>query len=395
MNKKTIKDINVSGKKVLMRVDFNVPLTKDGKVEDDNRIVRAIPTINYLKERGAKIILMSHLGRPGGEVVEELRLEPVGRHLSTILNEPVLMLKDCIGDEVATKVSGMLEGDIVLLENTRFYKEEKENNPEFSKKLASVADIYVNDAFGTAHRAHASTEGVTKYLPSVAGLLIEREIKNLSEALDNPDRPWVCIIGGAKISTKIKVIEKLLVRADKILLGGALVNNVLKSKGVNVGQSKVEDNAMDEAKKLLPQVNEGDNKKLYIPEDFIVADHPEGQSKSRIASTSDIKGNEMILDIGPKTISLYKDIISQAAMIIWNGPMGMFEIPAFAKGSYEVAKQVAESGSKSIIGGGETLDLVKSLSLEEKLTFVSTGGGAMLEFLEGKELPGIAALNDK
>ena len=394
-NKKTVRDVDVAGKKILVRVDFNVPFTSEGKVSDDTRIVKALETIKYLKEQNAKIILMSHLGRPEGKVVEELRLEPVARHLSTLINDPVLMLNDCIGEAVENEVANMQNGDVVLLENLRFHNEEKENDEEFAKKLASLADIYVNDAFGTAHRAHASTVGVTKHLESVAGLLMEKEITNLSDAIHNPERPWVCIIGGAKISTKIKVIEQLLARADKVLLGGALGNNVLKAKGENIGQSKVEDESIDEARKLLPHINNGDNKKLYMPEDYIVADHPEEQAKSRIASASDIAGHEMILDIGPKTIELYKSIISQASMIIWNGPMGMFEVPVFAKGSYEVAKQVANSGSRSIIGGGETLDLVKSLGLEEKLTFVSTGGGAMLEFLEGKKLPGIAALNDK
>lgn len=400
--KKTIKDINVSGKKVLMRVDFNVPLSKEGKVEDDNRIVRALPTIKYLKKQGAKIILMSHLGRPGGEVVEELRLEPVGRHLSSLLNEPILMTKDCIGEEVESKVAGMQEGDVILLENTRFHKEEKENDKEFAKKLASLADIFVSDCFGVAHRAHASIEGVTHFLPSVAGFLMEREITNLSEALDNPERPWICLIGGAKISNKIKAIGRLLKDADKVLLGGALVNNILSQKGENIGKSKTEeDNALDdlsgnEVKNLLLELEkEGKDKKLYMPQDYIVADKPEEQAKSRISDGTDLKDNEMILDIGPKTIAQYKEIIDEAKMVIWNGPMGLFEVPEFAKGSYEIAKTVADSDTKSVIGGGETLDLVKSLGLEEKLTFVSTGGGAMLEFLEGKELPGIAALNDK
>ena len=394
MNKKTIKDIDVKNKKVLMRVDFNVPLTPEGKVSDDTRIVKALPTIKYLKEQRAKIILMSHLGKPKGKVVEELRLEPVARYLSTLLNESVLMLSDCIGEEVEIKVDGMLEGDIVLLENLRFHAEEENNDPEFAKKLVSLADVYVNDAFGTAHRAHASTEGVTKFIPAVAGLLMEEEINNLSNILEKPEHPLVCLVGGAKISTKIKVIEKLLERAEKVLLGGALVNNILIEKGQNIGKSKVEKEMAFEAKKLLPYLEEGENK-LYMPLDYIVASSPNENAKSRISNGTDLKDFEMILDIGPKTIAQYKEIINNSNMVIWNGPMGLFEIPKFAKGSYEIAQAVADSNAKSIIGGGETLDLVKSLGLEEKLTFVSTGGGAMLEFLEGKELPGIAALNDK
>ncbi len=392
--KKTIKDIDIRGKKVLMRVDFNVPLTSEGKVSDDTRIVKALPTIKYLIEQGARIILMSHLGKPKGKIVEELRLEPVARYLSTLLNESVLMLSDCIGEEVETEVAGMQKGDIVLLENLRFHAEEEENNPEFAKKLASLADIYVNDAFGTAHRAHASTEGVTKFIPAVAGLLMEEEINNLSNILRNPEHPLVCLIGGAKISTKIKVIEKLLELAEKVLLGGALVNNILIEKGQNVGKSKVEREMAFEAKKLLPYLEEGENK-LYMPQDYIVASSPNENAKSRISNGTDLKDFEMILDIGPKTIAQYKEIINYSNMVIWNGPMGLFEVPEFAKGSYEIAQAVANSNAKSIIGGGETLDLVRSLGLEEKLTFVSTGGGAMLEFLEGKELPGIAALNDK
>lgn len=394
MNKKTIKDIDVRNKKVLMRVDFNVPLTSEGKVSDDTRIVKALPTIKYLQSEGARIILMSHLGKPKGKIVEELRLEPVARYLSTLLNESVLMLSDCIGEEIETKIDGMLDGDIVLLENLRFHAEEENNDPEFAKKLASLADVYVNDAFGTAHRAHASTEGVTKFIPAVAGLLMEEEINNLSNILEKPEHPLVCLVGGAKISTKIKVIEKLLERAEKVLLGGALVNNILIEKGQNIGKSKVEKEMAFEAKKLLPYLEEGENK-LYMPLDYIVASSPNENAKSRISNGMDLKDFEMILDIGPKTIAQYKEIINNSNMVIWNGPMGLFEIPKFAKGSYEIAQAVADSNAKSIIGGGETLDLVKSLGLEERLTFVSTGGGAMLEFLEGKELPGIAALNDK
>jgi phosphoglycerate kinase len=390
MTKKTIKDINVSDKRVLIRVDFNVPL-EQGKISDDTRIVEALPTIQYLLKKNAKIILMSHLGRPKGKVVEKLSLEPVGRHLSYLLAEPVLTLTNCVGDAVERKVREMEEGDIALLENLRFHSEEEENNPDFAKKLASLGEIYVNDAFGTAHRAHASTEGVTHFLPSVAGLLMEKEINVLSELMKNPARPLVCLIGGAKISTKIKVIKNLFKKVDNMLLGGALVNTILKSQGQNIGKSFSEEEMIPEAKNLIPHIS----KKLFLPKDYIVTNKASGEAPSRIALPGDLKNTEMILDIGPETIKSYKSFISKAKTIIWNGPMGMFEIIKFAQGSYEIARAVAGSSAKTVIGGGETLDVVKSLGLKDRIYFVSTGGGAMLEFLEGKKLPGIEGLQDK
>lgn len=390
MAKKTIRDINVSSKRVLVRVDFNVPLEK-GKISDDTRIVEALPTIQYLLKKNAKIILMSHLGRPKGKVVEKLRLEPVGRHLSYLLAEPIITLTDCVGEAVERKVHEMEEGDIVLLENLRFHSEEEKNDPEFAKKLASLGEIYVNDAFGTAHRAHASTEGVTHFLPSVAGLLMEKEVIVLSELMEKPAHPLICLIGGAKISTKIKVIKNLLNKVDNMLLGGALVNTILKAQGRNIGKSLSEEEMILEAKNLISQIA----KKLFLPKDYIVADKASGDAPSRIAMPEDIKDTEIILDIGPETIKFYKNFISKAKTIIWNGPMGMFEIMKFAQGSYEIARAVAESSAKTVIGGGETLDVVKSLGLKDKIYFVSTGGGAMLEFLEGKKLPGIEALQSK
>jgi len=403
---KALKSIkNLKGKKVLVRVDFNIPLihelnTKkkrikhEYKVVDDTKIRRVLPTIKFLLKKKAKVILISHLGRPKGKRERKVSLKPVALKLEKLLGQKVKFLGDCIGEKIGKEIEEMKEGGVILLENLRFYKGEERNDLRFAKKLAGLADLYINDAFAVSHRKHASVVGVTKYLPSYAGLLLEEEIKTLEEVLRAPKRPLVAIIGGAKISTKIKVIEKLLERAEKVLLGGALVNNILIEKGQNIGKSKVEKEMAFEAKKLLPYLEEGENK-LYMPQDYIVASSPNENAKSRISNGTDLKDFEMILDIGPKTIVQYKEIINNSNMVIWNGPMGLFEIPKFAKGSYEIAQAVADSNAKSIIGGGETLDLVKSLGLEEKLTFVSTGGGAMLEFLEGKELPGIVALNDK
>jgi phosphoglycerate kinase len=390
MTKKTIRDINVSGKRVLVRVDFNVP-QEHGKIADDTRIVEALPTIQYLLKKNAKIILMSHLGRPKGKVVEKLRLESVGRHLSYLLAEPVITLSDCIGEAVERKVYEMEEGDIILLENLRFHPEEEENDLEFAKKLASLGEIFVNDAFGTAHRAHASTEGITHFLPSVAGFLMEKEIKVLSEIIEKPARPLICLIGGAKISTKIKVIKNLIKKVDRMLLGGALVNTILKAQGQNIGRSFSEEEMIPEAKNLIPYIS----KKLFLPKDYIVAEKASGDVPSRIAKPTNIKDTELILDIGPETINFYKDFIKKARTIIWNGPMGLFEIMKYAAGSYEIARALASSSAKTIIGGGETLDIIKSLGLKDRVYFVSTGGGAMLEFLGGKKLPGIEALQNK
>ncbi len=390
MDKKTVKDIDVKGKTVLVRNDFNVPISKDGQVQDDTRIAKALPTINYLLDQGAKVVVMSHLGRPKGEVDESLRLNNVAEKLSELLGKPVKKLDDCVGEEVKKEISEAKPGEVILLENTRFYPGEKENDPAFAKELADLADIFVSDAFGAVHRAHASTVGVTKFLPSVAGLLLEKEIKILTEVLTNPKRPLVAIIGGAKISTKLGVISKLLDKVDVLLLGGALANTILKGRGVQVGKSLVEDGMLEEAN-ALPI----DKETLEIPVDVVVAKERKEGVPSEIKGTGALSSDDQIMDIGPDTVKLFNNIIKNAKMVIWNGPLGVFEIPEFAKGTNEIAKAIVDSGAKAVIGGGETVDAVKEQGLEDKIWHVSTGGGAMLEFLEGKELPGIAALEDK
>lgn len=388
MKFKTLKDVDVKNKKILVRVDFNVPLDEFGNVFDDTRIVKALPTIKYLLDKDAKIILMSHLGRPQGKVVESLRLDPVARRLSMLLNDQVLALKSTVGLEVERAVEGMEYGDIILLENTRFYPEEENNDENFSQKLASLADIFVNDAFGTAHRAHASTVGVAKLIPAVAGLLMEREIKEISSLTENPARPFVAVIGGAKISTKITVINKLLKIVDYLLIGGALANTVLKAAGKDIGKSLIEEKMLKKVEKLA----KSGNKKLKIPIDAIVAKRGDNEAYSKIAKIGEIEKNYAIYDIGPETIEEYIGFIMKSKTVIWNGPMGMFEAAQFARGTNSIAKAVAESNSNSIIGGGETLEAVSKLALTDKVSFVSTGGGAMLKFLEGSKLPALELL---
>ncbi|NQV29437.1 MAG: phosphoglycerate kinase [Candidatus Marinimicrobia bacterium] len=387
MNLKTLKDLDVKGKRVLVRVDFNVPLNGE-KVIDDTRIRKALPTINYLREQEAKVVLMSHLGRPEGKVVEELRLEPVGHRLAELVDDHVLTLTDCVGEEVQRAIDGMEEGDVVLLENLRFYPGEKKNDKEFAAQLAELADVYVNDAFGAAHRAHASTEGVAHLIPAAAGLLLEKEIKTLSEVMANPARPFVAVIGGAKISTKMGVINKLIEKTDNLLLGGGLANTIVKAAGIEVGKSLVEEEMTEEAKKL----NGKHDSKLKIPVDAVVALEATNISRTRIANINDIKPEEAIFDIGAETIKEYVDIILKAKTVIWNGPMGMFEQPNFANGTNSVAKAVAEGDNKSVIGGGETLEAVSKLALTDRVSFVSTGGGAMLEFMETGDLPALKPL---
>ena len=389
MNKQTVRDIDLQGKTVLVRVDFNVPL-QEGKIMDDTRIVKTLPTINYLLDNHCKVILLSHLGRPDGNVNDKLRLAPIADHLAKLLKKPVIKLNDCVGEEVETKVRQAKPGEIILLENVRFHSAEEKNDLAFAKELALLGDVYVNDAFGAAHRAHASTEGITKYLPAVAGLLLTKEIETLEKIMTDPERPLVGIIGGAKISTKMGVIAKLLPKVDCLLLGGALANTILKAKGVQVGASLVEDEMLSEASKLPI-----DKKELEIPVDVVVAKDPQKPEDSQIKATGKIDSDDRILDIGPDTIKLFSDIISKAKMVIWNGPLGMFEIPKFAEGTKEIAKVIGESGVKAIVGGGETVDAIKELGLADKIWHISTGGGAMLEFLEGKELPGIKALKNK
>ncbi|MGQ9805614.1 MAG: phosphoglycerate kinase [Chlorobiales bacterium] len=397
MNKKTIRDISVSGKRVLVRVDFNVPLDKEKHIEDDTRIRESLPTISHLLSQGGKVILMSHLGRPKGKS-PEFSLAPVAKRLSELLGKPVHFASDCIGTEAETAVNALQNGEVLLLENVRFYKEEEANDPEFAKKLAAFGDVYVNDAFGTAHRAHASTEGVTKFIETaVAGFLIEKELKYLGEATSNPKRPFVAILGGSKISGKIDVLEKLLEKVDTILVGGAMIFTFFKAQGLSVGKSLVEDDKLDIAKTILDKAKSR-NVKLLLPTDVVIADKFERDANAKTVSVNAIEDGWMGLDIGAETIKIYRQEILNAKTIVWNGPMGVFEMEKFAVGTFEIAKALAEatkSGAISVIGGGDSASAIVKAGLETAVTHVSTGGGASLEFLEGKTLPGIAALNNQ
>ena len=389
-NKKTVRDIDVKGKKVLVRVDFNVP-TKDGKVGDDTRIRAALPTINYLLEKGAAVILCSHLGRPKGGPDPKYTMKPVAEYLGQLMGKPVAFAEDCIGPLAETAAKALQPGGVLVLENTRFHPEEEKNDPEMSRKLASLADVYVNDAFGSAHRAHASTEGVTKFLPSVAGFLLEKEIKYLGQAIADPKRPFVAILGGAKISDKIGVIKNLLTKADTILIGGGMANTFLKAKGFEMADSLVEADALDTAKDLL--ANGG--KKLVLPVEVVLADKFEADAASKTVEAGNVPAGWRVLDIGPKTVQEYSKLIAGAGTVVWNGPMGVFEFPRFADGTYGVAKAVAASQAISVIGGGESVAAIQQSGLADKITHISTGGGASLEMLEGLVLPGLAALQDK
>jgi len=390
MNKKTVRDVDVQGKRVLVRVDFNVPLA-EGKVADDTRIRAALPTIRYLIDQGARVILMSHLGRPKGQVKEELRMAPVAARLSELLGQPVLTADDCIGPQVQAPVKELKPGQVLLLENTRFHPEERKNDPDFARELASLAEVYVNDAFGTAHRAHASTEGVTHYLPAVAGFLMEKEIEFLGKALESPEHPFVAILGGAKISDKIGVIENLLGKVDVLLIGGGMANTFFKAQGYDVGESLVEDESLDTAREMLAR-SQG---KLVLPVDAVVADAFSADAQSKVVGVDAVPAGWRILDIGPRTVALFKDKLAGAKTVVWNGPMGVFEFPKFATGTVEIAKSLAELDAMTIIGGGDSVAAVYQAGLANKMTHISTGGGASLEFLEGKTLPGIAALADK
>ena len=390
MRKKTIRDVDVKGKRVLVRVDFNVPLA-DGKVADDRRIRAALPTIQYLLDHGAAVILMSHLGRPKGKVVPELRMDPVAERLSQLLGQSVRKLDDCIGPEVEAAVRAMKPGDVILLENTRFHPEERKNDPEFARKLASLADLFVNDAFGTAHRAHASTVGVARYLPAVAGFLMERELRFLGQALESPERPFVALLGGAKISDKIGVIRNLLSKVDALLIGGGMANTFFKAQGYKVGDSLVEDEAIDTAKGLLDEAGD----KLILPVDVVIADKVAPDAAVKTIKVGDVPAGWRILDIGPETVEFFKGKLQGARTVVWNGPMGVFEVEPFAKGTFAIAEALAElEGATVIVGGGDSAAAVEKAGVADRITHVSTGGGASLEFLEGKELPGVAALED-
>jgi len=391
--KKSLKDFDFKGKKVLVRVDFNVPL-EDGEVTDNNRIEAALPTIKFLINEDAKVILMSHLGRPKGEVKDEFKMDPVGKELANLLNKKVFKVDDCIGDEVQKAVGNMGNGDVVLLENTRFYPGEKANDPEFAKKLAANADIFVLDAFGAAHRAHASTVGVTEYLPSAAGFLLMRELNALGDVMDNPASPFVAIMGGAKISGKISVIENLLDKVDYILTGGGIANTFLKAQGYEVGESLVEDDKLETARELINKAKEK-NVILLVPKDVVIADKFAKDANAKEVGVTEIPTDWQILDSGgSQTLEEYTKIIKQAKTVIWNGPIGVFEFDKFAKGTNAIAKALAETDAKTVIGGGESAAAVKKAGLIDKMTHVSTGGGASLRFFEGKPLPAVEALDE-
>ncbi|MEJ2209647.1 MAG: phosphoglycerate kinase [Anaerolineae bacterium] len=391
MMKKTIRDIDVHGKKVLVRLDLNVPL-KDGAVADDTRIRAALPTIQYLLDQEATLILCSHLGRPKGQVQDSLKMDPVARHLARLLGRPVTKLDDCVGPEVEEAVARAQPGDVLLLENTRFHPEEKANDAEFARRLASLAEVYVDDAFGSAHRAHASTEGVTHYLPAVAGFLMEKELKFLGRALADPTPPFIAILGGAKISDKIGVIENLLDRVAAILVGGGMANTFLQAEGYDVGLSLVEEESLDTARALLERAGD----KLVLPVDVTVADRFEANAFSQVVAAGNVPAGWRILDIGPRTLELFRQRLEGARTVVWNGPMGVFEFEKFAAGTEAVARILASLPEATIIvGGGDSAAAVQRAGLADQMTHVSTGGGASLEFLEGKTLPGVAALDDK
>lgn len=397
MNKLTVSEVDYCGKRVLIRVDYNVPLDDHQKITDDRRIVESLPTIKKVIEDGGKAILCSHLGRPKGKAVASMSLKPAAVRLSELLKREVKFAPDCIGPKVTEMVHSMKEGDVLLLENLRFHNEEEENEPGFATQLAALAEMYINDAFGSAHRAHASTEGVTRFIDScAAGYLMEKELKYLGEALDNPKRPFVAILGGAKISGKIDVIQNLMDKTDAILIGGGMIFTFFKAMGKNIGQSLLEEDKIDLAKEILKTAQKK-KVKLILPTDCVVASKAEESAASKVVSVDAIPGDMKGLDIGPETLKLFKKELVSAKTVVWNGPMGVFEIDKFAKGTIEVAKMLAEitsRGAITVIGGGDSASAVKMAGLEDKLTHISTGGGASLEYLEGKVLPGVEALTD-
>ncbi len=394
MNKKSIRDIDVKGKRVFCRVDFNVPM-KDGQVTDETRIRAALPTIKHLVDNGAKVLLASHLGRPKGQVVEELRLNAVAARLQELLGKDVKKADEAYGDSVKAIVNDMSEGDVLLLENVRFYPGEEKNDPELAKAFAELADVYVNDAFGAAHRAHASTEGIAQHLPAVAGLLMEKELEVLGKALSNPERPFTAIIGGAKVKDKIGVIENLLNKVDNLIIGGGLAYTFIKAQGHDVGKSLLEEDKIDLAKSFMEQAKEkGVN--MYMPVDVVVADDFSNDANTKIVPIDEIPSDWEGLDCGPKSREIYADVIKNSKLVIWNGPMGVFELDAFAGGTKAVGEALAEAtDTYSVIGGGDSAAAVEKFNLADKMSHISTGGGASLEFMEGKELPGVVALNDK
>jgi phosphoglycerate kinase len=390
LNKKTLNNIDVSGKTVLVREDLNVPI-RNGEVGDDTRIVAALPTINYLLENEAAVILISHLGRPGGERKEEYSLKPVAEYLDKLIEAKVVFVPDCIGPEVKKAAAALKAGEVLVLENTRFHPGEKKNDPEFGRELASLAEIFVNDAFGTSHREHASNVGVARHLPTVAGFLMEKELEYLGKAIEDPERPFIAILGGAKVSGKIGVIKNLIDKVDAILIGGGMANTFFASKGIKMGQSLVEEDALTLASQLLKIAGD----KLVLPVDFIIGDQFNNESDRKVLEVDDIPEGWMAMDIGPKTLKLFNQHISESKTIVWNGPMGVFEFPNFSHGTFKLAKLISNSGATTIIGGGDSAAAINQAGLDQKITHISTGGGASLKMLEGSRLPGLEAIHDR
>ena len=393
MSKKTIRDIDLKGKRVIVRVDFNVPQDKEGKITDDNRIAGALPTIKYLVDQNAKVVLMSHLGRPKGEFNMKYSLAPAAERLSELLGRPVKMAKDVIGEDADRTVASLKEGEVCLLENLRFHQEEEKNDPDFAKKLSGYGDIYVNDAFGTAHRAHASTEGAARYLPAVSGFLIEKELKFLGGAVEHPDRPFVAILGGAKVSDKIGVINNLLEKVNVLIVGGGMAYTFIKAQGGEIGKSLLEADRLEYALEMIEKAKKK-GVKLLLPEDSVAADAYSNDANIEVVDSYKIPEGYLGLDIGPKAQKAFAEAIRGAKTVVWNGPMGVSEMSNFAAGTVAVAKAMAESEAVTIIGGGDSAAAVVQLGFGDKMSHISTGGGASLEFLEGLELPGVAALND-
>ena len=396
LNKKSVEDLNVAGKKVLVRCDFNVPMNDKGEITDDIRIKSALPTINYILDNGGKAVIMSHLGRPKGEAKPEFSLRPISVRLSELLGKEVVFADDdnVVSQKTKDIVNNMKPGDIVLLQNTRYRSEETKNGEEFAKELASLGDVYVNDAFGTAHRAHASNVGVSKLLPSAVGYLVKKEIDIMGKAMANPEKPFIAILGGAKVSDKIGVIENLLDKVDTIIIGGGMVFTFLKAKGLEIGTSLIEEDKVELAKEILKKAKEK-NVNFLLPTDVVVAREFKNDTEFKTVDVENIPSDMMGLDIGEKSVKLFSDAIKNAKTVVWNGPMGVFEMSNFANGTMEVAKAMAESSAVTIIGGGDSAAAVEQSGLDDKMTHISTGGGASLEFLEGKELPGIQAIEDK
>jgi phosphoglycerate kinase len=395
MPKKTVEDINVEGKRVLVRVDFNVPLDRNtGAISDDSRIRASLPTIRYLVDHKAKVIICSHLGRPDGKIMESLRMAPAAHSLSKLMGLPVSTASDCIGPEVESKVKRLQEGDILVLENLRFHPQEEANDPEFTRKLARLADIYVDDAFSTAHRVHASIVGVAKYLPAVAGFLMRKELNVMESLLHNPERPWACLIGGAKVSDKIELLQNMLKKVDMLLVGGGMAATFLKAQGYEVGYSLIEDDKLNLARELLQEAKEW-KVPLLLPVDAVVAGEIKAEASTKVVPIINIPAGSHIVDIGPKSIALFHNELRKCRTIMWNGPMGIYEMPRFAQGTKSIAKFLSTLNATTIIGGGSSAEVVEEMGLTDKMTHVSTGGGASLKFLEGVALPGVEVLLDK